>query len=290
MHAEKARNPSRSISLMCRVLGVSRSGFYDWQRRLAGPPSPRAAEEHALLEQITALHTQYGAYGSPRIHQELLRAGARAGRHRVARLMRDNGIVAIRGKRKSRPRAAPPVRRPEIKDLVHRIFDRPRPDMLWFTDLTMIKTGEGYLRAAVIMDACSRRVISWATADHETPETAYRALRDAIALRKPPPRCIIHSDRGYQFTSETWLKIVRDAQMMPSIGQRHSALDNAAMESWFGSFKNEAIHPYPQPRTNNEARLILLRYINFYNTKRLHSSRGYQSPVAYETAHTQLSA
>jgi hypothetical protein len=198
MHAEKARNPSRSISLMCRVLGVSRSGFYDWRRRLAGSPSPRAAEEHALLEQITALHTQYGAYGSPRIHQELLRAGARAGRHRVARLMRDNGIVAVRGKRKSRPRAAPPVRRPEIKDLVHRIFDRPRPDMLWFTDLTMIKTGEGYLRAAVIMDACSRRVISWATADHETPETAYRALRDAIALRKPPPRCIIHSDRGYQ--------------------------------------------------------------------------------------------
>jgi len=275
---------------MCRVLGASRSGFYDWRRRLAEAPSPRAAEEHALLEQITALHAQHGAYGSPRIHQELLRTGTRAGRHRVARLMRDNGIVAVRGKRKSRPRAAPPVRRPEIKDLVHRIFDRPRPNMLWFTDLTVIKTGQGYLRAAVIMDACSRRVISWATADHETPDTAYRALRDAITLRKPPPRCIIHSDRGYQFTSDIWLKIVDDAQMMPSIGQRHSALDNAAMESWFGSFKNEALHPYPQPKTNREARLTLLRYINFYNTKRLHSSRGYQSPVAYETARTQLSA
>ncbi|MFE0028837.1 IS3 family transposase, partial [Amycolatopsis sp. NPDC059021] len=252
--------------MMCRILDVSRSGFYDWRRRLTGPPSPRAAQDRVLLDQITALHTQLGSYGSPRIHRELIRANVQVGRHRVARLMRENGIVATRGKRKARPRAAPPVRRPEVKDLVHRIFDRPRPNMLWFTDLTMIKTGQGYLRAAVIMDAHSRRVISWATADHETPNTAYTALRDAIALRKPPPQCIVHSDRGYQFTSETWLTIIKDADMMPSIGQQHSALDNAAMESWFGSFKNEALHPYPQPKTCQEARQILLNYINFYNT------------------------
>lgn len=203
--------------------------------------------------------------------------------------MRENDIRAIRGKPKTKPRAAPPIRRPEIKDLVRRIFDRPRPNMLWFTDLTMIRTGQGCLRAAVIIDAHSRRVLSWATADHETPNTAYTALRDAIALRKPPSRCIIHSDRGYQFTSETWLTIAREAGMLPSIGQNHSALDNAAMESWFGSFKNEALHPYPQPKTNNEARLELLKYITFYNTKRIHSSRGYQSPIAYETAHAHMS-
>lgn len=275
---------------MCRVLDVSRSGFYDWKRRLTGPPSPRAVEDRVLLEQITKLHAELGSYGSPRIHQELIRADVRVGRHRVARLMRENDIRAIRGRRKTKPRAAPPIRRPEIKDRVRRIFDRPRPNMLWFTDLTMIKTGQGYLRAAVIIDAHSRRVISWAAAGHETPNTAYTALRDAIALRKPPPHCIIHSDRGYQFTSETWLTIARKAQMIPSIGQNHSALDNAAMESWFGSFKNEALHPYPQPRTNAEARWILLRYITFYNTRRLHSSRGYQTPIAYETAHAQLSA
>jgi putative transposase len=276
--------------MMCRVLRVSRSGFYDWRRRLTGPPSPRVVADRVLLEHITVLHSRLGSYGSPRIHQELVRADVRVGRHRVARLMRDNEIRAVRGKRRAKPRSAPPVRRPEIKDLVRRIFDRPRPNMLWFTDLTMIRTGQGFLRAAVIIDAHSRRVISWATAEHETPHTAYIALRDAITLRKPPPRCIIHSDRGYQFTSDTWLTLARQAGMIPSIGQNHSALDNAAMESWFGSFKNEALHPYPQPKTYNEARLKLLQYITFYNTKRLHSSRGYQTPVAYETAHTHPSA
>lgn len=276
--------------MMCRVLRVSRSGFYDWRRRLAGPSSPRAVEDRALLERIVDLHHRLGSYGSPRIHQELLRADVAVGRHRVARLMRENEIRAVRGKHRTKPGSAPPVRRPEIKDLVRRIFDRPRPNMLWFTDLTMIRTGQGFLRAAVIIDAFSRRVISWATADHETPHTAYTALRDAITLRKPPPRCIIHSDRGYQFTSETWINLAAQAGMVVSIGQNHSALDNAVMESWFGSFKNETLHPYPYPNTYQEARTKLLQYITFYNTKRLHSSRGYQTPVAYETTHTHLSA
>lgn len=275
---------------MCRVLGVSRSGFYDWRRRLAGPPSARAVADRAVLEEIIRLHARLGAYGSPRLHRELVAANLPVGRHRVARLMREHGIVAVRGKPKARPRAAPPSRRPEIKDWVRRIFDRPRPNMLWFTDLTMIKTGQGFLRAAVILDAHSRRVISWAADDHETPNTAYTALKTAIATRKPPPGCIIHSDRGYQFTSQTWLDIVRAADMMPSIGQEHNALDNAVMESWFGSFKNEALHPYKQPKTHAEARLKLFQYINFYNKTRLHSTLDYQSPINYESAHTHLSA
>ncbi|MFD0808506.1 IS3 family transposase [Amycolatopsis umgeniensis] len=201
---------------MCRVLGVSRSGFYDWRRRLAGPPSPRLVEDRALLERITALHDKLGSYGAPRIHQELVRADVRVGRRRVARLMREHNIRAVRGKRKARPRAAPPVRRPEVKDLVRRIFDRPRPNMLWFTDLT-------------------------------------RSRDDGIHRAKP--------QRTRQRCHGILVRIVQ----------------------------NEALHPYPQPKTNNEARQILLRYINFYNNTRLHSSRGYQTPVAYETAHAHLS-
>lgn len=274
---------------MCRVLGVSRSGFYDWRRRL-DEPSPRTVEDRALLARIVAVNTEFGAYGSPRIHQVLRQSKVRVGRHRVARLMQANNIRAMRGKPKTKPRTAPAVRRPEIKDLVHQIFDPPRPNMVWFTDLTMIKTWQGHLRAAVVIDAHSRRVISWAAADHETPETVYTALRDAIALRKPPRGCIIHSDRGYQFTSETWLAIAANAGLRPSIGRTGTPQDNAVMESWFGSFKNEAIHPYPQPRSYTEARQKLFAYITFYNTKRLHSSRGYQTPVAYDQTHTHLSA
>lgn len=274
---------------MCRVLGVSRSGFYDWRRRQAGPLTGRAAQDLVLLEQIELVHGRCRAYGSPRVHRELVVAQVRVGRHRVARLMRANDIKAVRGPRKGHARTAPAVRRPEIVDLVRRVFDPPGPNRVWFTDLTMIRTGQGWLRAAVVLDAHSRRVISWATGDGETPETAYRALRDAIALRQPPAGCVIHSDRGYQFTSAAWLSIVREAGMVPSMGQRHNPVDNAVMESWFASFKNEALHPYPQPSTRQEARLVLLRYISHYNTERLHSSRGYQSPLAYERAHAHLS-
>lgn len=269
---------------------MSRSGYYAWRARQSAPLTGRAARDQVLLEEIVRLHAELDVYGSPRIHQELLRTNVQVGRHRVARLMRENGIVARRGRPKTHTRSVPPRRRPEIKDLVCREFERPAPNMLWFSDLTMIRTGEGYLRAAVIIDACSRRVIGSASANHETPNTAYAALRSAINDRKPPPGCIIHTDRGYQFTSWQWLDIVETAGMRPSIGQHHNALDNATMESWFGSFKNEFLHPFGQPATLAEARTTLFRYIHFYNTRRLHSSLGYLSPVTYETTLTELSA
>jgi putative transposase len=182
-------------------LGVSASGYYSWVARIQGPLRGRAAEDRELVAQIRLIHGRFSYYGSPRIHRALRAKGIAVGRHRVARLMREHGIRARRGPIKGRRRTAPPSRRPEVIDRVRRRFRASAPDRLWFTDLTAIRISEGFLRAAVVLDAHDRQVISWATDAYETPKTVMRALREAIAIRRPQPGCIIHSDRGYQFTS-----------------------------------------------------------------------------------------
>lgn len=270
-----------SITSFCRVLGVSRSGYYDWVKRVGGPVSARVAEDLALLEEIRAIHAVFRFYGSPRVHQELVKRSHRVGRHRVARLMRAGGIRARRGKIKSHPRSAPPKRKPEVGDLVRRQFVGESANRIWFTDLTMIRTGQGMLRAAVILDSHNREVISWAVSDHETPATVTRALRDAIRIRRPAHGCIIHSDRGYQFTSSEWSDIAAAHGLRVSIGERKQPQDNAMMESWFASLKNEEIYPGGQPATLAEARMRLFRYIHLYNTSRMHSALGYRTPVEY---------
>jgi putative transposase len=262
---------------------VSRSGYYDWLAREAASPCGRAAENQRLLQEIERIHAEYGYYGAPRVHEELLALGLHVGRHRVAKLMQLNGIRARRGKIKSRPRAAPPVRRPEVADLVERDFHADTPDALWFTDLTMIRTGQGWLYAAVVVDAFNREVISYTAADRETPKTAWTALEQAIRIRRPPRGCIIHSDRGYQFTAHEWFTIADKAGLRVSMGALKSALDNAAMESWFSSYKSEELYPNGQPTTRQEARHRLFRYVWQYNTTRRHSSLGYVAPLTYAT-------
>jgi len=261
---------------------VSRSGYYDWLRRLERPQG-RAANDAALLAEIRLIHARFGYYGSPRVHQELLARRHHVGRHRVARLMRLHGIQAARCKIKSRPRAAPPARRPEITDLVQRDFHADTPNAVWFTDVTQIRTGEGWLWAAVILDAFTREVISWATAGMDTPKTVRTALRDAVHAQHPPAGCIIHSDRGYQFTAHDWLDLATGCGLQVSIGERKSCYDNAVIESWFASFKNEEIYPKGNPFTRAEARTRLFRYIWDYNTQRLHSALGYVAPRVYAT-------
>lgn len=265
---------------MCRVLRVSRSGYYDWCKRLV-EPTRHAAQDLVLLEEIRSIHAAFSYYGSPRVHRELLARSHQVGRHRVARLMKLNGIAAARCKIKSRPRAAPTSRRPEITDLVKRDFHADVPDALWFTDGTQIRTGEGWLWAVVVLDAFSREVVSWATATQETPKTALTALREAIRTRRPPPGCIIHSDRGYQFTARDWLDLAAGNGMNVSMGERKSCYDNATMESWFASFKNEEIYPKGNPFTRAEARNRLFQYVWDYNTQRLHSALGYVAPRVY---------
>jgi putative transposase len=195
--------------------------------------------------------------------------------------MRLHGLQAQRGKPKSRPRSAPPSRRPEITDRVRRRFGASAPNRLWFTDLTVIRTAEGFLRAAVVLDAYNREVISWATNTYETPHTVMTALREAIEIRRPPSGCIIHSDRGYQFTSRDWNDLAERNGLIVSIGERKSALDNAAMESWFASLKTEDIHPAGPIATKADARSRLFDYIWEYNNHRLHSTLGYRSPITY---------
>jgi putative transposase len=272
------------------VLGVSTSGYYGWLKRISGPPVGRAAEDLALLDEIRAIHADFSFYGAPRIHRELRVRQRCVGRHRVARLMRVHGIRAKRGKVKSRPRSAPPARRPEIVDLVRRRFTVAAPDRLWFTDLTQIRTGQGFLHAAVIMDAFNREILTWTVTDYETPRTAMTALAEAIRLRKPGPGCVIHSDRGYQFTSHEWQDLAGQHGLQVSIGERKSPLDNAAMESWFASLKTEEIYPHGQPGTRADARARLFRYVWTYNTRRLHSALGYLSPTDYATLNPQPSA
>jgi putative transposase len=260
---------------------VSRSGYYGWLQRVESPPSERVTERLELLDRIRKLHRQHRHYGSPRIYHELLAANVQVGRHKVAQLMRINGIRACRGKVKSRPRAAPPARRPEVKDLVKRDFHADVANALWFTDLTQIRTWQGWLFAAVILDAFNREVVSYAVDGQQTPKTVMRALAEALQIRRPPPGCIIHSDRGYQFTSRDWLDLAAVHGLQVSIGERKSAYDNAVMGAWFASYKNEELYPNGQPATRQQARSRLFTYVWDYNHTRLHSSLGYVSPMAY---------
>jgi putative transposase len=197
--------------------------------------------------------------------------------------MRLNGIRACRGKIKSRPRSAPAARRPEIVDHVQQDFHADTENAVWFTDVTLIRTLEGWLWAAVILDGFNREVISWAVELYESPKTALRALAEAVTIRRPPRGCIIHSDRGYQFTSKDWLILAENHGLQVSMGQTKTPHDNAAMESWFASFKNEALYPFGLPRTRHQARQILFNYIWQYNTQRRHSSLGYVAPRVYAT-------
>jgi putative transposase len=268
---------------MCQVLGVSRSGYYDWCRRQDQEPTGRAAQDELLLAEIRQINLRFRYYGYPRIHEELLDRGHHVGRHRVARLMRRHGIRACRGRVLLRARSVPPARRSELVDVVRRDFHADMPNRLWFTDITQIRTNQGWVYAAVILDAFNRQVISWATEDLDRPHTAKRAFVEAVVNRRPAKGCVIHSDRGYQFTAKDWVDYATDHDLVVSIGEHGNPHDNAVMESWFASFKNEELYPGGQPTTRAEARARLFDYIWDYNHYRRHSTLGYVAPIIYAT-------
>jgi putative transposase len=279
--AEKAKDPRFSVQFACRVLSVSRSGFYKWQAR-QDDPGGRARTNDRLVEAIRVVHAEFAMYGSPRVHRELLARGHQTGRHRVARLMHDAEIEAVRGRPKGHRRTVPPRRRPDLIDLVQRQFRASEPNKLWCIDFTYIPTDQGWLYLAAIIDVFGRRIVGWSMNAVLNIELALAALHTAIALRGRPQEVIMHSDRGAQFTSQDWQDALAAAGLRPSLGRLGTALDNALMESWFSSLKNELVHPYPKFPTRAAARAAITNYILFHNAHRRHSALDYTTPIDYE--------
>jgi putative transposase len=277
IEAEKTSFP---VHFMCRMLGVSRSGYYGWRGRLS---SARNRADVALTEKIREIHERsHHTYGSPRVHAELRALGTRCGRKRVERLMRKSGLQGcMRGRRRGTTRrskrAAPPA-----EDLVKRDFAATRTDKVWVADITYVATREGFLYLAFILDVHSRRIVGWAMENHLRTELVVDALRMAVWRRKPAPGLVHHSDQGVQYTALSFGEKLREVGIKPSMGRTGSALDNAMAESFVSTLKAELVSRLKFP-TRQAARTAIFEYLEtFYNTRRLHSALGYRSPADYE--------
>ena len=275
MRAHQALFP---VATQCRVLGVSTSGYYAWLKRA---PSPRSQQGAELLQDIRASHERSRqTYGSPRAHEDLSEAGWRVGRKRVARLMRENGLVGVTRRKRAWTTRRAEGERP-APDLVQRKFAASGPDRLWVADITYVHTWEGFLYLAVVMDAWSRRVVGWSMATHLRTELVLDALNMATEQRRPDG-VIHHSDQGCQYTSFAFGNRCREAGVRPSMGSIGDCYDNALCESFFATLECELLvrHRF---RTPADARLAVFDFIEgWYNPHRRHSALDYQSPVSYE--------
>jgi putative transposase len=274
--AHVAQFPMR---LMCRALEVSRSGFYAWRGR---PASKRSTENRLLLERIKAVHRKSRkTYGSPRVHVQLVAEGERCGRGRVERLMRANGIRA-KQKRKFVATTDSKHDLPVAENILDREFRVEEPNTVWSSDITYIPTDEGWLYLAGVLDLCSKTVVGWSMSESLEKGLVMDALRMAHRRRRPGAGLIHHSDRGSQYASNDYRKLLKDYGMQMSMSRKGDCWDNAVMESFFGTLKKELVH-HRRYRTRAEARRDIFEFIEvFYNRERLHSSLGYMSPAAYE--------
>jgi putative transposase len=275
--AEKARTP---VSISCRLLGVSRSGYYEWA---ANVPSERARVDAELVERILAIHAaNRGVYGSPRIHAELrLEHGIHVGRKRVERLMREARISGMVPRKRGRTTISVPGVR-VADDLVERRFRPARPDQLWVADVTYLRTWEGWLYLAAVQDAYSRAIVGWSMAEHMRSELVVDALQMAVARRHPAPGLIHHSDQGSQYVSLAFGQAAQGAGIARSMGSKGDAYDNAVAESFFATLKKELVHRRSWP-TRHELTSEVFEYIEaFYNRVRRHSTPGMLAPLEFE--------
>jgi putative transposase len=277
----KAHQAAHRVATLCRVLGVSSSGYYAWQHR---PPSARAQADVALTEEIRAIHARSrGTYGAPRVRAELAALGGHVSRKRVARLMQAAGLAGVSRRPFVTTTRRDPTARP-APDLVQRTFTVDRPDRLWVADITYIPTWAGFLYLAAVLDAWSRRVVGWAMATHLRTELVLDALNMAIGQRRPT-QVIHHSDQGCQYTSIAFGLRCREAAVRPSMGSVGDAYDNALCESFFATLECELLDRR-RFATQVEARLAVFEFIEgWYNPHRRHSALDYESPVSYEQKH-----
>jgi len=266
------------IATLCRVLGVSASGYYAWAVR---PASARATADAALMEQIRVIHTRSrGTYGERRVHAELAALGAHVGRKRVARLMRALGLAGVSRRKGPRTTVRDREARP-APDLVDRDFTAAGPDRLWVADITYVPTWAGFLYLAVVLDAWSRRVVGWAMTTHLRTELVLEALNMALVQRRPM-EVIHHSDQGCQYTAIAFGQRCGEMGVRPSMGSVGDAYDNAMCESFFATLECELLDRH-RFQSQAEARMAVFEFIEgWYNPHRRHSALDYLSPLNYE--------
>jgi putative transposase len=280
---EKAHH---SVVLLCHTLRVAKSAFYAWHKHQL---SSRARVDAQLTNEIKAIyHASRCTYGAPRVHAELRNRGERVARKRVARLMRTAGLVGRTPRRFRRTTVPDPST--QVQDLVQRQFDPTEPNQLWLCDITYIRTWEGWLYLAVVLDAYSRKVVGWALADHMRTELVTGALQMALITRQPAPGLVCHSDRGSQYTSAAYRDLLEHHRLQHSVGQPGTCWDNAVAESFFATLKKELIYLDVWP-TRQSVRTAIFAFIEgWYNRVRLHSTLNYASPHLYEEDYYRLSA
>lgn len=276
----RAHQAEFSISCMCHVLRVSRSGYYDWRGR---KPSARSKRDKELLEQIGQIHRDNKqAYGGIKTWHALRRAGVRCGKHRVARLRRAAGIEAQR-KRRFRLAYRSRQNTQAAANLLKWPFQASQPDQIWMADVTFIATRVGWLYLAVLIDLYSRLIIGWSMTDRPNQDLVNAALRMAIEQRKPKPGTIHHSDQGVVYNASSYIELLGGHNIIRSMSGKGNCYDNAVVESFFSSLKNELVH-HRNYHTREQARMDIFEYIEiFYNRRRLHQSLNYQTPMGYDS-------
>jgi putative transposase len=280
----KANRAAYPVATMCRLLGVSTSGFHAWRDR---PVSARAQDDAQLLERIRDIHKRSrDSYGRPRVHAELAEQGVRVGAKRVARLMRAAGLQGVSRRKRVYTTVRDADARP-APDLVQRHFSAARPDALWVADITYVPTWAGFLYLAVVIDAFSRRVVGWAMQNHLRSELVLQALEMAYGQRRPGD-VVHHSDQGTQYTSIAFGMRCHEMGVRPSMGSVGDCFDNAMAESFFATLECELLDRR-RFKSQAEAEIAVFDFIEgWYNPQRRHSSLGYLSPMNYEQHHARL--
>jgi len=277
----------RNVAKACAMLTVSRSAFYDWHHHAR---SERAIADAKLAGKIVAIHrVSRSTYGAPRVTAALARSGVAAGRKRVARLMAREGLARRVRRRKARTTISDPAAGGAMIDRLGRSFDPAsyELDRIYVGDITYVRTHEGWLYLATVIDLASRRVVGFAMADHMRASLVCDALAMAIELRHPKPGFIFHSDRGSQYTSREFRAALEAARGLQSLSRPRQCWDNAVAESFFATLKEELVYRLVLP-TREAARRAIFEFIEvFYNRSRLHSSLGYLTPAEYEAARRQ---